>query len=67
MPKIMDINIKIAFTSLYYKLNNRVCFYSKNEYHRFINWISGEFDLYLQKVFYVFFLKKETLHFTEHK
>ena len=55
MPKIMDINIKIAFTSPYYKLNNRVCFYSKNEYHRFINWISEEFDLYLQKVFYVFF------------
>ena len=29
-------------------LNKKASFSSINKYHQFINWVSGEFDLYLQ-------------------
>lgn len=40
--------IQTSFIAPYHQLNKNAVFKSKNRYHTFLNWISGEFDLYLQ-------------------
>jgi len=44
----MKTNVEISFTAPYYELNKKACFTSKSKYYTFVNWVSGEFDLYLQ-------------------
>lgn len=44
----MDNETNISFTSPYHQLIRKTTFSSSKRYHKFINWVSGEFDLYLQ-------------------
>lgn len=44
----MDTTLETSFDVPYHQLNNKVFFSSTNKYYTFVNWVSGEFDLYLQ-------------------
>ncbi len=44
----MDNETNISFASPYHQLIRKTTFSSSKRYHKFINWVSGEFDLYLQ-------------------
>ena len=44
----MKTAIQTSFIAPYHQLNKNAFFNSKKRYHTFVNWISGEFDLYLQ-------------------
>ena len=44
----MNPAVETSFIAPYHQLNKKTSFNSTNKYHQFINWISGEFDLYLQ-------------------
>lgn len=45
----MNSNIKISYDQPYHKLNKKLKFDSLNNYQLFLNWISSEFDLFLQE------------------
>lgn len=40
--------INTSFSAPYYQLIRKMVFASSKHYYKFINWIRGEFDLYLQ-------------------
>jgi len=44
----MNATVEISFVAPYYQLNKKALFNSSKKYHTFLNWVSGEFDLYLQ-------------------
>lgn len=44
----MDTETNISFIKPYHQFTHETTFSSSKRYHKFINWISGEFDLYLQ-------------------
>jgi hypothetical protein len=44
----VDNETNISFTTPYHQLIRKTTFTSPKRYHKFINWVSGEFDLYLQ-------------------
>ena len=44
----MSSSIVTSFTAPYHILKKKTIFNSMDRYHQFINWISDEFDLYLQ-------------------
>lgn len=44
----MSTTFESKYIAPYHKLNKIASFNSKNNYNTFINWVSGEFDLYLQ-------------------
>ena len=44
----MDTGVEVSFSAPYYELNKKTSFTSKSKYQTFVNWVSGEFDLYLQ-------------------
>ena len=44
----MNTNVEVTFKNSYYELNKKARFTSSTKYDTFINWVSGEFDLYLQ-------------------
>jgi hypothetical protein len=48
---MMNNNVETSFIAPYHQLNKKVFFNSSNSYHTFINWVSGEFDLFLQDDF----------------
>ena len=44
----MNATVETSFIAPYHQLNKKAVFSSTNRYYTFVNWISGEFDLYLQ-------------------
>lgn len=44
----MQEYMETSFAAPYHKLNEKTVFSSIKRYHTFVNWVSGEFDLYLQ-------------------
>lgn len=44
----MNATVETSFMAPYHQLNKKAVFSSTSRYHTFVNWISGEFDLYLQ-------------------
>jgi hypothetical protein len=44
----MNSDVETSFNAPYHQLNKKAFFNSTYRYHTFLNWISGEFDLYLQ-------------------
>ncbi|MEE9408924.1 MAG: hypothetical protein V3V28_12715 [Polaribacter sp.] len=44
----MNSYFETSFDAPYHQLNKKTNFSSSNSYYTFINWVSGEFDLYLQ-------------------
>ena len=44
----MKSYFETSFKAPYHQLNKKASFNSTNKYHQFLNWVSGEFDLYLQ-------------------
>lgn len=44
----MNTDVEVSFSAPYYELNKKTSFSSKSTYQTFVNWVSGEFDLYLQ-------------------
>ena len=44
----MDNETNISFITPNHQLIRQTTFTSFKRYHKFINWVSGEFDLYLQ-------------------
>ncbi|WP_430410432.1 hypothetical protein [Kordia sp.] len=44
----MDNKTNISYTSPYHELIRKTTFSSSKRYDKFLNWVSGEFDLYLQ-------------------
>ncbi len=44
----MNSTTTTSFELPFHQLNNKVSFNSTNRYYTFVNWVSGEFDLYLQ-------------------
>lgn len=44
----MDSETNISYTNPYHELIRKTTFSSSKRYEKFLNWVSGEFDLYLQ-------------------
>ena len=44
----MNTAVETTFVAPYHQLNKKTLFDSNKRYYTFINWVSGEFDLYLQ-------------------
>jgi hypothetical protein len=44
----MNTGVEVSFSAPYYELNKKTSFSSKGKYQTFVNWVSGEFDLYIQ-------------------
>jgi hypothetical protein len=44
----MNAIVETSFIAPYHQLNKKALFNSSKRYYTFINWVSGEFDLYLQ-------------------
>ena len=40
--------VETSYNAPFYQLNKKAFFDTKNKYNTFLNWISGEFDLFLQ-------------------
>lgn len=45
----MNITQKTTFSLAHHNLNKQLCFNSSNGYNLFLNWVSSEFDLFLQE------------------
>ena len=44
----MNTAVETTFIAPYHQLNKKASFNSNKKYNTFLNWVSGEFDLYLQ-------------------